>query len=332
MPDDLLSGFPRVSLQHEPTPIERLPRLSDELGIDLWIKRDDLTAISMGGNKIRQLEFYLGDAQAKGATTILITGAVQSNFARTAATTAAMLGMKAILQAEDRVPGRSSLYRMNGNMLLARLAGATQTAFPEGENEAAADASLAAQAAALEGEVPYIIHLGLGPPPLGALGYIRGAREALNQLPDFDISVVPSGSGSTHVGWQMGLALAGHSGVVQGICARRDATAQTARIATVGDKLADLLAIANPVARKAIQLSDTALAPGYGLVSDKIRAAIGRMAQTEGILLDPVYSGKTFAGLLDLVATGHIGTGKRVLLLHTGGQAALFAYQPELDP
>ena len=328
----LLSKFPRVSLNSGSTPVQQLPRLSEKLGIDLWIKRDDLTDISLGGNKVRQLEFYFGEAIAKGSDTVLITGAVQSNYVRTAGTVASMLGMKAVLQLEERVKGKGRSYHSSGNILLGGLLGVENMSYPEGEDEAGADASLHERAAQLvrEGRKPYVIHLGLNHPPLGALGYVRGAAELIKQLPDFDVAVVPSGSGATHGGFLTGLRLAKSKAPVFGACVRRDAEQQTHRIDTLTHKVAGLLGIGRPFDTTDIEISDEALAPGYGQMGQTTRDAVELMVRTEGILLDPVYSGKTFATLLLLLGQGEISRGQKVVLLHTGGQSALFAYQDEL--
>lgn len=149
---DTLSAFPRAPLLSQPTPLERLDRLSEELNADLWIKRDDLTGLSLGGNKTRQLEFYIGAARAAQADTILITGAVQSNFARTAAAAASGYGMKAVLQRDKRVPGMDPLYYSSGNIFLSDILSAEAMSYPEGEDEAGADAALEARAEELRAE------------------------------------------------------------------------------------------------------------------------------------------------------------------------------------
>ncbi|UWQ75314.1 D-cysteine desulfhydrase family protein [Leisingera sp. M658] len=330
--DTLLSAFPRAILLGGPTPLERLDRLSAELDIDLWIKRDDLTGLSFGGNKTRQLEFYIGAARAAAADTILITGAVQSNFARTAAAAAAKYGMQAVLQREERVPDMDPLYHSSGNIFLSDILGAGVMSYPDGEDEAGADTALEARAEDLraEGRSPYIIPLGLGHPPLGALGYVQGGAELAAQIGGFDAAVVPSGSGATHAGFLTGVRLAGITAPVFGICVRRDAALQKARLEAVADALADLMGIPRPFGRDDILTWDGALAPGYGRAGPATCAALQRMARAEGILLDPVYSAKTFAGLLGLLEEGSIRKGQKVLLLHTGGLPALFAYQNDL--
>lgn len=330
---DLLAPFPRAALMGGPTPLERLGNLSEQLDLDLWIKRDDLTGLSLGGNKTRQLEFYIGAARASDADTILITGAVQSNFARTAAVAASKYGMHAILQREERVPDMDPLYYRSGNVFLSGLMDAEDMQYPVGEDEAGADAALAARAESLraQGRTPYIIPLGIDHPPLGALGYVSGGAELAGQCDDFDVAVVPSGSGATHGGFLTGLRLSGIEAPVYGICVRRTSDLQLARMQRVCQALTKMLGIDPPVADRDILTWDGALAPGYGRTGEPTRQALWRMVQSEGILLDPVYSAKTFAGLLGLLETGQIKKGQKVVLLHTGGQAALFAYQTELS-
>ncbi|MBO9451179.1 D-cysteine desulfhydrase family protein [Tropicibacter sp. R16_0] len=332
----ILDRFPRAQLMTGPTPLDRLDRLSSELGIDLWLKRDDLTGLGFGGNKTRQLEFYLGDAQEQGADTILITGAVQSNYVRSAAAAAAKLGMQSVLQLEERVPDMGGEYYSSGNVLLAKILGAEHMSYPEGEDEAGADAALHARAAELksQGRKPYVIHLGLNHPPLGALGYVAAGQELCRQMPDADAVIVPSGSGATHGGLLTGMAVEENAASVFGVCVRRDREKQTTRMNTVLQKLADLLDIDAAPLQSKVNVLDEALPPGYGKLSGMTRAALEKMARTEGIFLDPVYSAKTFAGLLHLVNTREIQPGQKVVMIHTGGLPALFGYQSALldDP
>ena len=331
---DILTKFPRARLMTAQTPVERLERLSDHLGIDLWLKRDDLTGLGFGGNKTRQLEYYFGEAVSEAADTVLITGAVQSNFVRSAAAAAARLGLKSVLQLEERVPGMGAEYYRSGNVLLAQILGAEHISYPEGEDEAGADRALHARADALRaaGQVPYVIHLGVDHKPLVALGYIDGGAELVGQMDDFDVAVVPSGSGSTHAGFLTGLRLMKQQATVFGICVRRGRAQQEARIATVLERLADLIGVDRELTAGDIRIWDGALAPGYGKLGSSTRSAMQLMAQVEGIFLDPVYTAKTFAGLLDLVAEGQIAPGQKVVMLHTGGLPALFGYREELAP
>lgn len=330
----LSDAFPRAGLMSGPTPLERLDRLSDQLDIDLWIKRDDLTGLGMGGNKIRQLDYYMGAAQAQGADTILITGAVQSNYVRSAAAAAARFGMQAVLQLEERVPGMGPEYYRGGNVFLSKILGAEHMHYPEGEDEKGADAALHARADSLraEGRNPYVIPLGLSNKPLGALGYADAAVEILDQAGDgFDAVVVASGSGATHGGLLAGLRAAGSKVPVHGVCVRRDVGQQHARMKEVMVRIADMTGRNIPVDGGDILVWDGALAPGYGRAGPQAISAMKRMARSEGLFLDPVYTAKSFAGVLGLVEEGAIRPGARVLFVHTGGLPALFSYQDEVE-
>ena len=233
---------PKRNILSGPTPLERAEELSKHLKIDLHIKRDDLAGPSFGGNKARQLEYYFGEALSQDADTILITGAVQSNFTRTAVAVARSLGMDAVVQFEDRVKDGSARYRNSGNVLLSRLMGAEIEFYPEGEDEAGADVALDRKAALLRssGRRPYIIHLSEAHPPLGALGYVDAATELLEQNEDFNVFVVASGSGATHAGLLAGLRGSGSKAGVIGSCVRRDAAFQGPRIERVLERLGHL--------------------------------------------------------------------------------------------
>lgn len=328
-----MTKFPKAGFVPNPTPIERLKRLSKSLGIDLWVKRDDLAGPSFGGNKTRQLDFYLGAAIEKNCDTVLITGAVQSNFVRTAAALAAKLGMRTIVQLEARVPGQDQLYQTSGNVLLNQLLGVEVVYYPDGEDEAGADAALRerAEQERTKGFRPYVIPLALGNPPLGALGYVDAAHEIMDQTSDFDFVVVASGSGLTHAGLLTGLQTYGFSGRVIGSCVRRDAAQQRVRIRTVLDGLEALNAPSKHVPSNQISIWDGALSPGYGQISPAAFAAMKMAAQAEGLILDPVYTAKVFAAIPALIEDGEIAKGSKVLFVHTGGLASLFAYQTNLE-
>ena len=333
-----IARFPRVRLGHAPTPLDAAPNLGAALGVELWIKRDDCTGLAFGGNKVRQLEFELGEAQARGADTVLVTGAVQSNLVRLTASGARRLGMEAHVQLEDRVEGDGELYRTSGNLLLDRMLGATLHTFPVGEDEAAADAALERLAAKLaaEGRRPYVIHSAPGHPPLGGLGYVTAAGEVMEQAHalgiGFDAVVCASGSALTHAGILVGMRALGERAPVYGICVRREARAQGARVAKLAAEIAAM--IGRPAAFEAadVEVDDGVLPPGYGRLNDAVREAMAMAAHHEALLLDPVYTGKTMAGLIAQVRAGRIAAGSRVLFIHTGGQPALFAYAGRLGP
>ena len=333
-----IDKFPRVRLGHAPTPLEAAPRLGAELGIELWIKRDDCTGLAMGGNKVRQIEFPLGEAQSQDADTLLITSAVQSNYVRVAAAAGRRLGMETHIQLEERVPDVDTLYRTSGNVLLDRLFGAKLHTFPVGEDEPAADASLdlLAQSLEEEGRRPYVIHLAPAHPPIGALGYVIAAEEIQAQARsldlEFDAVVCPTGSALTHAGILVGLRALGSLIPVYGICVRRDADSQVARVSNVAEQLAGMIERPEAYYADEVQAFDGVLAPGYGRLNDAVREAIALAAHQEGLLLDPVYTGKTMAGLIDHVRSGVIPKGSRVLFIHTGGLPALFAYGERMGP
>ena len=333
-----LGQFPRARLGHAPTPLDAAPNLGAALGIELWVKRDDCTGLALGGNKVRQLEFHFGAAQARGADTVLVTGAVQSNLVRLAAAGARRLGMDIEIQLEERVEDVDELYRASGNVLLDRVLGATLHAFPVGEDEGAADAALERRARALaaEGRRPYVIHSAPGHRPLGGLGYVVAAAEVMAQAAalglGFDAVVCPSGSALTHSGTLVGLRALGATVPVHGVCVRRDARRQGARVAELAAELAAM--IDRPAAFDAgdVEVSDAVHAPGYGRLNDAVREAMALAARHEALLLDPVYSGKAMAGLIVQVRAGRIAAGSRVLFIHTGGQPAIFAYADKLGP
>lgn len=331
-----LARFPQTAVGHLPTPLEAMPNLGRELGLSLFVKRDDCTGIGFGGNKVRQLEFYLGAAQAVDADVLLITGAVQSNFVRTAAAMGCRLGMGCHVQLEERVPDISDLHRSNGNVLLDRLLGATLHSYPDGEDEAGADAALGRIADSLRsaGKRPYIIPLGPDSKPLGALGYVRAALEVLPQIEavgGIDEIVIASGSALTHAGLLLGLRLAGDTTVVRGVCVRRNATQQVARVLHRVAATAALLGLDGAcVTPRDVRVTDAALGPGYGRMAPDTHAAIKRTARAEGLFLDPVYTGKVMAGLIGL-AQADAFSGRRVLFWHTGGQPALFAYADQFQ-
>jgi len=331
-----LSHHPRVELGLIRTSIDPLTRLGPDLGVSLCVKRDDTLPLAMGGNKVRQLEYYLGPAREQNADTVLITGAVQSNFVRLCAAAARKMGWQPVVQLEDRVPSTDDAYNNSGNVLIDRLLGADIHYFAEGENEAAADANLDAIARDLtsQGKKPYVIHLGANHPPLGGLGYALAAVETYLQLRDsgqtIDHVVIPSGSSLTHAGFLAGARAVGWTVPVHGICVRRDATLQQPRVLQRTKEIMSLLGDAASITPDDIIVDDAVLAPGYGRLNDAVVEAMSRSAQREALLLDPVYTGRAMAGLISRVQRELIKPGDSVLFMHTGGLPSLFAYETKL--
>ena len=331
-----LGAMPRQRLFTGSTPLEPMPNLSAHCdGATLFVKRDDCTNLAFGGNKVRQLEFYFGDACANNADTILITGAVQSNFVRLAAAGARKLGMTCHVQLEERVVTEDSSYRTSGNVLIDRLLGATLHPYPQGEDESGADQQLEEIALELKsaGHRPYVIHLAPGHSPLGSLGYVVAAQELLIQLNENELEVneifVGSGSGATHAGILFGLRALGSAIAVNGVCVRRGTDAQRIRIRETCNQIAELLERPQCVTDEDICLTDAFLAPGYGIPNPPTLDAINLCAQTEGLLLDPVYTGKAMAALLHQAKSGDKQS--RFLFIHTGGAPAIFGYRQLIE-
>ena len=312
-----------------------MPNLAQHIGAgNLYVKRDDYCGLAFGGNKVRQLEFYFGEAQADNTDTILITGAVQSNFTRLTAAFAVRLGMACHMQLEHRVANTNNDYETSGNVLIDRMLGAIIHTYPEGEDEKGADRQLGIIADELKanGKTPYIIPLAPGHPPLGALGYVVAAKEMLTQFEQDNIRVdeivVASGSGATHAGLLCGLRALGSNIKVRGICVRRDAKLQHPRLLDRCRDIEKLLEIKTVVEEQDIVLDDSFLAPGYGMASDEVMDAILQAARSEALMLDPTYTGKSMAGFIK-AAKSHKGSGAMVFL-HTGGTPGIFAYRSRI--
>ena len=331
----LTQDFPRVELSHKPTPLELLKNVSAEFGTNVWVKRDDCTGLAFGGNKSRQLEFYIGQALQQGADTLITTGAVQSNHVRMTVAAARKLGLEVEVQLEHRVNREQPEYHRSGNPYLVKLMGAKIHYYPEGEDEAGADRALETRAAeiAQQGGKAYVIPLSNAHTPYGALGYVDGAEELMRQLDAKQIEpagfVVPTGSASTHCGFLYGVRACGNRAPVYGVCVRRDAESQRQRVSTKLHAVIDTIGREIDIPDSDIMCDDSMLAPGYGLLNDATVEAIKYMARREGILLDPTYSGKAFALLLQMLKRGELKQNDHVVFLHTGGAASLFAY-PEL--
>jgi L-cysteate sulfo-lyase len=326
-----LGRFPRVRLAHLPTPLEPMARLSAHLGGPrLWIKRDDCTGLATGGNKTRKLEYLVADALEQGADTLITLGALQSNHARQTAAAAAKLGLKCVLVLEERVAQSTDAYRHNGNVLLDRLLGATLKYVPGGASLTAATEQ-AAEDVRRQGGKPYIIPGG-GSNAVGALGYIGCALEILQQARDLGIRIdrVVHATGSS--GTQAGL-IAGFDGMrsgvrVLGMTVGRPRQNQERNVGRLLDETWAHLGLKGPAPHDNIEANDGYFGEAYGIPTPAMKEAVTLLAETESVLLDPVYSGKAMAGLIDLVRRGRLEKQENVVFIHTGGQAGLFAYQP----
>lgn len=324
-----LARFPRVFLAHLPTPLEKLDRLSKELGgPEIWIKRDDCTGLSTGGNKTRKLEFLMAEAQAMGADTVLTQGATQSNHARQTAAFSAKLGMACHILLEDRTGSNDANYNMNGNVLLDHLHGATTSKRAGGKDMAAEMEQLGAKLTA-EGRKVYIIPGG-GSNATGALGYVNCAFELVSQANDrgmvIDHLVTATGSAGTQAGLITGLQAINAQIPLLGIGVRAPKDKQEENVYNLAVKTAEKLGCLGVVARGDVVADSSYVGSGYGIPREDTVEAIRMFAQLEGLLLDPVYSGKGAAGLIDYCRKGKFKKGERVVFLHTGGSAALFGY------
>lgn len=325
-----LARVPRRRYTPHPTPLEPLPRLSEALGgPEIWIKRDDLLGLASGGNKTRKLEFLVADALAQGADTLITVGAVQSNHCRLTLAAAVHEGLRCQLVLEQRVPG-SFREDASGNHFLYRLLGVERIEVVDAGTDLAAAMQRLADDLAAQGRKAYLIPGG-GSNALGSLGYVACAEELMAQSFDvgvaFDHLVAASGSGGTHAGLVAGLHGVHARLPVVGISVRAAKDAQEEKIHALAQAAADRLRIATPVPRAAVEVLDDYVGPGYSLPTAAMVEAVQTFARLEGILLDPVYTGKTAAGLIDLVRRGRFRRGERVLFLHTGGSPALYAYQ-----
>jgi D-cysteine desulfhydrase len=325
-----LSRFPRRRYTAGWTPLEPLEHLSRHLGgPNLFIKRDDLLGLAGGGNKTRKLEFLVADALDKGADTLITCGAVQSNHCRLTLAAAVKEGMKCRLLLEERVPG-SFDPDASGNNFLFRLLGVEAVKVVEaGVDLAAAMDGMARDVAAL-GRRAYVIPGG-GSNPIGALGYVACAEEILAQTFDLglrlDHIVCASGSAGTHAGLINGLVGNRSHIPLTGINVRRPREEQERNVHKLAEETAGLLGIDGGIPRAAITALGDWVGPGYSLPTPEMVAAVRLVARLEGVLLDPVYTGKAMAGLIALVRAGHFKKGENVLFLHTGGSPGLYAYQ-----
>jgi L-cysteate sulfo-lyase len=324
-----LARFPRRRFAHLPTPLEPMERLSAHLGGPrLWIKRDDCTGLSGGGNKTRKLEFLLGDALDKGADTLITQGATQSNHARQTAAAAARFGLECHLLLEDRTGNNTPDYTLNGNVLLDRLHGAHLSRHAGGTDMNAAMEALA-DALRASGRKPYVIPGG-GSNPVGALGYANCALELVAQANErglkIDRVVHATGSAGTQAGFVAGLVALNAQIPVLGIGVRAPQAKQEQAVFDLACRTAEHLGTPGIVRREHVAANCDYVGAGYGLPTEGMADAVKLVARLEGILLDPVYTGKGMHGLIDLVRKGAFARDSDIVFLHTGGSAGLFAY------
>jgi L-cysteate sulfo-lyase len=321
-----LRNFPRVSLAHLPTPIERMPRLGAAIGIDqLWVKRDDCTGLGFGGNKVRKLEFDLAAAVQARADCVVCGGVAQSNVARQVAAGCARLGIECHLGImRGRLARCEPAYEESGNILLNRLYGAIIHEIPWDEDR---NLRLAIIVNSLKssGRNPYFVPYGASD-ALGALGYALAAQEIVQTLPDVGWIVHASGSAGTQAGLIAGLVALGHSAHVIGV----DVDAQPDRVAAdvrrLGRQAAALLNVEDQWDEKLVTVAGDWSAGHYGVTDAQTENAIRLAARLEGLALDPVYTGKSMAGLIGLSRQGKFCDGKPVVWIHTGGGPGIFAY------
>lgn len=326
-----LSKFPRARFAHLPTPLEPLPRLGQAVGLTLFVKRDDCTGLAGGGNKTRKLEFLVGEALAQGCDTLVTQGAVQSNHVRQTAAAAARFGLACEAILEERTGSKAADYVGSGNVLLDRLLGANLRFVPAG-TDMNAELEKTAQAVRARGGKPYVIPGG-GSNAVGALGYAECALEIVTQANaqglKVDRIVTATGSAGTQAGLVAGLAVLGADIPVLGIGVRAPRDAQEANVHKLAVETAGKLGHPDRVTRAMTIADCDYVGAGYGLIDEAVIDALKLAAQTEGLILDPVYSGKAMKGLIALARQGAFA-GETVVFLHTGGAQGLFGYHSEL--
>ena len=329
----LLSKFPRVSLAHLPTPLEYLPRLTEHLGGPrIYVKRDDCTGLGTGGNKTRKLEFLVADAIEKKADVIITQGAVQSNHARQTAAAACKVGMDCELIFEKRVADADDAYLNSGNVLLDRVYGANIREVAKGSDMNAEMEALADELRS-GGKNPYIIPGG-GSNRIGALGYVDCALEFMSQCNRdgivIDHVVHATGSAGTQAGLAVGLKMT-HSNIpLLGIGVNAPKDIQEEKVWALALETAEYVGAPGCVQRKDIVANCDYVGDGYGIPTQAMNDAVMLLARTEGLLFDPVYSGKGLAGMIDLVRNGYFDGAESILFVHTGGVAGLFGYSAQL--
>jgi len=319
----------RIEITHAPTPLEFAPHLSENLGCQLYVKRDDCTGLAVGGNKTRKLEYLLADAKARNADTLVTIGGLQSNHARQTAAAAAKFGFRCILVLEDVAGTPKNDYYDNGNMLLDNLLGADihRLGIEDDANRYADDLIQQLEA---EGRKPYLIPVG-GSNIIGSYGYVRCAHEIITQLTQIDLQidqiVLGTGSAGTQAGLLAGLISAGVDIPVLGISVSRATEVQKQLVENLLRQTLESLELDPDLAEGKVITNGDYVGEGYGIPTAAMIDAVRRCAKLEGLLLDPVYTGKAMAGLIDLCAKAVIEKNSRQLFLHTGGSPGLYGYR-----
>jgi 1-aminocyclopropane-1-carboxylate deaminase len=329
-----LDDFARVPLLFGPSPVHRLGRLSEHLGgkVEIWAKREDCNSgLAYGGNKTRKLEYLAADAIAQGCDTLVSIGGVQSNHTRQVAAVAAKLGLGCVLVQEHWVEWPDAVYDKVGNIMLSRIMGADVRLDPGGFDIGIRPSWEEALASVQErGGKPYAIPAGASDHPLGGLGFARWAREVAEQEAElggvFDTILVCSVTGSTQAGMIAGFALQDVERNVLGIDGSATVEQTWNQVARIARQTADAIGLGRELRDEEIVLLDEWHAGTYGIPDEKTIDAIRLCARLEGMLTDPVYEGKSMAAMIDLVQSGRIPAGSRVLYAHLGGQPALNAY------
>jgi L-cysteate sulfo-lyase len=329
-----LARFPRVRLFPTPTPLEKLEHLSRHLGgPEIWIKRDDCTVVATGGNKVRKLEWLVGEARAQGATHLVTQGAVQSNHVRQTAAVARRFGMKCTALLEHRIETNDRDYLNSGNVLLDRLFDCA-IEYRQSGLDMNAEAEAKGEQLRAAGEKVYVIPGG-GSNTVGALGYVSCAQELVQQADEMDLRidrlVTATGSAGTQAGLVVGLEGMNANIPVLGIGVRLPKDRQEANVHRLAEATADYVGVRGGIARSAVAANCDYVGPGYGQPTPGMIEAVLMVARQEGLLLDPVYSGKAMAGLIDLIRKGEIRKNETVVFLHTGGAVGLFGYTPVFE-
>lgn len=313
-------NLPRIKLAVLPTPVEAMPTLSAYLGgPQILVKRDDLTGLGMGGNKVRKLEYLIAEAQADGAKMLITTGAAQSNHCRQTAAAAARMGFACHLVLTRNIGGSDG-----GNLLLDSLFGAEITWCEKSERETVVSEVFDAEWN--NGNRPFLIPYG-GSSPVGACAYVDAFSELVAQGLSPDVIVFPSSSGGTQAGLALGAKKHQSSTRILGISVDEPAGELKLKVSRLANAAAERLQLAEIVEASEVQVDDSNIGNGYGILSGLERDAIKLFARKEGLLLDPVYTGRAAGGLIDLIKRGEIKAGQQVLFWHTGGTPALFASQ-----